>query len=126
MVLACPVPYRDPIEVLQVFAGDPVLAFLDSAAADPRSRYSYLAVEPYAVLTAGPDGVRVDGRPVAGDPFSVLKAEMAPHCMAPEAGPVPFRGGAIGYLAYEAARHVDRFPSLPADPHAVPEMVAAK
>ncbi len=124
VVLVCPVPFRDPVEVLQAFAGDPVLAFLDSAAADPRSRYSYLAVEPYTVLTAGPDGVRVDGHPVAGDPFTVLKAQMQPHRTAPEAGPVPFRGGAVGYLAYESARHVDRFPDPPKDPHAILEMVA--
>jgi len=108
---------------LQAFAGDPVLALLDSAAADPRSRYSYLAVEPYAVMTASADGVALDGEPVGTDPFAALAAHLDSHRLPTADGPVPFRGGVVGYLAYEAARHVDRFPPPAADRHAVPEMV---
>jgi len=118
------IAFRDPLVALQAFAGDAVVALLDSAAADPRSRWSYLAVEPFALLTADAAGVRRDGRLLQGDPFTALERELQALGPPPPAGPAPFVGGAVGYLAYEAARHVDRFPAAAADPAAVPELVA--
>lgn len=124
-----PLPWLEPLAVFRPFANDPVAALLDSAAtsalpqAGARSRYSYVAVEPYSVIVADADGVRVDGRPVAGDPFTVLRAQLGTCRVDGNAAPVPFAGGAVGYLAYEMGRHADRFPLLKADPHGVPEMV---
>ncbi|MFC0220596.1 anthranilate synthase component I family protein [Pseudochelatococcus lubricantis] len=118
-------PFGDPLATFQPFADDPVAALLDSAAVgDVRSRFSYLAVEPFSVITADERGVQVDGAQVDGDPFAVLQQALSRLRGGFEAHPaVPFRGGAVGYLAYEMGRHADRFPPLPADPFSVPEMV---
>ncbi|MGV6876366.1 aminodeoxychorismate synthase component I [Pseudochelatococcus sp. B33] len=132
-----PLPWREVLEVFRPFAKDPVAALLDSAATsalahagagdaqrgDARSRYSYIAVEPYSVIVADADGVRVDGTRAAGDPFTVLQRQLAACRIEDNAAPVPFAGGAAGYLAYEMGRHADRFPALAADPLGVPEMV---
>lgn len=128
-----PLEYRDVLEVFQPFSQDPVAALLDSAAtstlahphakSDIRSRYSYIAIEPFAVIRSDASGVCVDGIRVAGNPFSILQKHLAACRVVTENAVVPFIGGAVGYLAYEMGRHADRFPALANDPHAVPEML---
>ena len=145
-MLTIEIPYRDPLAAFAPFAGDPVCAFLDSAApGDPRGRWSYIAAAPFEVITATADGVRIDGRIVAGDPFGVLaarlkhfRAKRSPlrgHKMpsgnkpahtdnfSADAAEIPFRGGAIGFLGYELGRHLERLPAPhPAAPP-LPDMV---
>lgn len=145
-MLTIEIPYRDPLAAFAPFADDPVCAFLDSAApGDPRGRWSYIAAAPFEVLAAGPDGVRIDGRAVGGDPFRVLDArlehfraqwaplrvnEMRPSNTLAHAedvpangAEIPFRGGAVGFLGYELGRHLERLPAPhPAVP-AMPDMV---
>jgi para-aminobenzoate synthetase component 1 len=119
-----PLPYGEPPAAFLPFAGDPVAALLDSAAVgDVRSRFSFIACEPFAVIVADERGVAIDGQPVAGDPFAALQRALSPWRGFESFPGMPFCGGAIGYLAYETGRHADRFPPLPDDPHAVPEMV---
>jgi para-aminobenzoate synthetase component 1 len=117
-----PVPFRDPLAAFAAFASDPVAALLDSAASDAgRGRYAYIAAAPFRVISAGAK-VRVDGVPVEGDPFAVIERELA--ACAPPSGPcpVPFRGGAVGFLGYELGRHLEELPApLPHAP-AMPDM----
>ncbi|WGF89627.1 aminodeoxychorismate synthase component I [Marinivivus vitaminiproducens] len=115
-------PFRDPLAALSAFHDVHWLAFLDSAASDPRSHYSYIGLDPFRTIVADRDGVRIDGRSVQGDPFGTLRSELSAFRAAASDGPVPFTGGAIGYVAYEAGRHVDRFPPLRPDRLAVPDM----
>ena len=57
------IPYVDPPTAFARWRQAPFAAFLDSAATDdPRSRYSYIAVEPFRTLVADGAGVRIDGR----------------------------------------------------------------
>jgi para-aminobenzoate synthetase component 1 len=128
-VLRLDIPYGDPFAAFHAFADVPFCAFLDSAAAgDPRARFSYIALDPFRVITADGSGVRVDGQPVAGTPFEVLARQLADH-RAPHDGatgtgamPVPFRGGAVGFLGYELGRHLERLPAPRSGQPAVPEM----
>ena len=104
------IPYQDPICAAAAFAEDPMVVFLDSAApAGGRGRYSYIAADPYCVLTAG-ERVTVDGVECAGDPFTVLERALSGRgaITAPELP--PFQGGAAGFLGYELARHLERLP----------------
>ncbi|MFG1375286.1 aminodeoxychorismate synthase component I [Xanthobacter autotrophicus] len=128
-MLIVEIPYRDPFAALHAFADAPYCAFLDSAAeGDARARWSYLGADPFQVITSAADGVRVDGRIVPGNPFDVLAQSLAKNAIAANAvpaepSPVPFRGGAMGYLGYELGRHLERLPApRPANP-AVPELV---
>ena len=119
-----PISYRDPAAVFEAFAGDPVAALLQSCAGDgPRGRYSYIAALPFRVIVADAFGVRVDGAPVAGDPFTVLDRELSAHPPPEGACPVPFRTGAVGFLSYELGRHLERVPLAAPSPFAVPELV---
>jgi para-aminobenzoate synthetase component 1 len=81
-------------------------ALLESArASGPSGRYSIAASRPRLQLTARGRNVRVRraGRvkEFRADPFAVLKSLLAERRVAAPAG-VPFAGGAVGYLGYEA------------------------
>ncbi len=108
-----PLAYCDPVQVFRAFAGDAHAVLLHSAATDAqRGRYSYIAAEPFQVLTADGDGVRVDGTPIGGDPFTVLAEALRTYAMpADEASDgVPFTGGAVGFLSYELGGQLERLP----------------
>jgi para-aminobenzoate synthetase component 1 len=68
---------------------------------------------------------RVDGQTAAGDPFAVLARELLRMRLSPGAAPVPFAGGAIGFLGYELCRHLERLPCRHADDLGIPDMVIA-
>ena len=56
-----PIPYVEPLAAFAPLAGQPMAAFLDSAAGDVgglRNRYSYIAIDPYRVLSAGTNSSR--------------------------------------------------------------------
>ena len=108
------IPYANPLALLAVVADDPHAALLHSAVSDERGRHSLLAMEPFGVLTCRDGVVAIDGRPVEGRPFEVLRSQMAQHRLAPAPG-VPFAGGAIGYLGYELGRHLETVPQPPPD-----------
>jgi para-aminobenzoate synthetase component 1 len=89
-------PWRDPVETARAHAGAPGLALLLSDGS-PGGRWSYLALEPDAVVTLhredGEDGLSrlralLDGPPRGAD------------------GP-PFAGGVVGLMAYEYARRLE-------------------
>ncbi len=124
-----PIAFADPLTLVPALAKDPVFAFLDSAAADPgagdedRGRYSYLCADPWRVITADDTTVRVDSRPVAGDPFAVLAATLAEIAEdEPVACPVPFATGLCGVLGYGLGAWLERLAPAPADRLALPAM----
>jgi len=81
------------------------------------ARYSFIGTEPYRILRTGP------GCGYEGDPLRPVEAELGPVRPVPVEGLPRFTGGAVGYLAYEAARHFERLPSPPQDPLGLPEAI---
>src|ERR1700735_912679 len=119
-------PWREPVALFAAWSDDPYLAFLDSAApADPRGRYSYLAVEPFRILTAMDGRVFVDGVAVPGDPLTVLERELARYRIEPGAAPVPFAGGAVGFLGYELGHELMLQPGRHGNEMAIPDLAVA-
>lgn len=107
------VSWREPEQAFEHVRDDPHLVWLDSTGpVGPRSRYSYLCVDPFEIVRTGP----------GEDPFSLLADALArwPE-PAGDAGPVPFMGGAVGLLGYGAAHHLERLPHRHADDPDVPE-----
>jgi len=108
---AIPIPYREALSAFAAFAGDPVAAFLDSAAeAGGRGRYSYIAADPLLVLTTEGDKTAIDGTSVPGGPFDILEGELKKFRIRNNPRLPPFQGGAVGYLGYELGRHLERLP----------------
>jgi len=78
-------------------------------------RYSFIGTEPYRILTS-PAGA-------ASEPLRDIEDELGRFRVVAVPGLPRFHGGAVGYLAYEAARHFERLPSPAGDPLAMPEAV---
>jgi anthranilate synthase component 1 len=76
-------------------------------------RYSFIGTEPYRVLRTEA------GSPT--DPLDLIKEELDRFQLVPNADLPPFHGGAVGYLAYETARHFEELPVAPDDPFGLPE-----
>ncbi|HUY68084.1 MAG TPA: aminodeoxychorismate synthase component I [Alphaproteobacteria bacterium] len=119
------IPYRDPPAAFQPFAEDLVAAFPDNAApSGGERRVSYIAADPFCVIEASARGATVDGRAVKGDPFAVLACEMRAYAdFALADKPVPFAGGAAGYLGFELGDHLERLPPPPGDALGLPRMM---
>ena len=76
-------------------------------------RYSFIGTEPYRVLRSDA------GSPT--DPLTLIEEELRGFRLVPNEDLPPFHGGAVGYLAYETARHFEKLPVAPNDPFGLPE-----
>src|SRR5437870_5936482 len=86
---------------------------LESAEGGERmGRFSFIGVAPREVIVSRD-----------GDPLARLRAAVAGYERAGGAGLPRFSGGAVGYVAYEAARHFERLPLASRDPHGAPDAV---
>ncbi len=112
------IPYRNTVAAFAPLAAEDMSVLLESALPSPQGRYSYIARDPFRVIrcTAAPWQVSIDGRPCAGDPFSVLARELALFSDR-AAGPAPFAGGAIGFLSYELGGVIERLPAPRSTPY---------
>ena len=96
------------------------------------ARYSFVGVEPYLVIRVR-DGVAEyawlrGGRDVervpCADPLVALQTELDRRPVATVPGLPRFSGGAVGYLAYEAAARYERSVQIPeSDPLGLPEAI---
>lgn len=100
----------------------------------PLSRFSFIGLDPFLVLTAKgrnlsverlPDGRR---REFDGDPFECLRAVLDRfklQRLRQGSDDPPFMAGGIGYLAYELGRHLEKIPASALDDLDLPEMYFA-
>ena len=66
-VVIRPIPYREPLNAFAPLAGTAHAALLDSAVQSEQGRYSFIAFDPFRVITGEPlsGRVSVDGREIA-------------------------------------------------------------
>lgn len=98
--------------VAPAFAGLSHLAVLEGGADQRRDgRWSYLTADPADVIVWDPTGVHTRTGVVAGDDGFEALAALPRRVDEPAVGGPPFRGGAIGYLAYDVAYYLERLPN---------------
>ena len=92
------------------------------------ARYSFLATDPARVLTVRGDQVTIRNHAhskthsLAGrDPLDALRDFLAPYRAVCIPGLPRFFGGAVGYLAYDIVRHIERLPSTARDELDLPD-----
>jgi len=93
------------------------------------ARYSFLGTDPLMILSAK-DGVstlrRGNGRPQRlpdRDPLEALRRLLAEFKPVAVPGLPRFQGGAVGYLAYDMVRHMERLPKRAHDDLGLPDTV---
>lgn len=132
-----PVPYSIPVGIrLPLDFLNPVSAFLQlqaqgrqptfllegAAGHEQVGRYSYIGLDPFARLAItdqGLDWQRLDGQPstlppgvdATGNPMTAVGDILAAFRSQPmplaESGFPPFQGGAVGYVGFDAIRHLE-------------------
>jgi len=123
-----------PEQLFSALGRNPHTNLLLSGGVHPLSRFSFIGLDPFLVLTAKgrklsvvrlPDGRR---REFDGDPFECLRAVLDRfRFRRPWEGPdhPPFIAGGIGYLAYELGRQLEKLPATALDDLGLPEMYFA-
>ena len=109
-----PVGDLTPVDAMTTLGTEAPCFLLESAEGSGRvARWSLLGHQPDRFLT---------GDAAGEDPLRILQREIGGLRTAPPGGiDAPFTGGAVGYLAYEAARLYERLPAPERDPLRVPE-----
>jgi len=93
------------------------------------ARYSFLGTDPHMVLSAKDGAItlrRGNARPQrlpGGDPLEALRRLLAEFRPVAVAGLPRFQGGAVGYLAYDMVRHMERLPRRTRDDLGLPDAV---
>ncbi len=121
--LTAELPWIEPVAAYAAVAHLPAPALLESARLDPRlGRFSYLAADPFLLLTSKDGRISLGERTFTGDPFTVLQRLLRSFPLEPKAGLPPFQGGAVGYLGYDLCHHLERLPYPAADDTAFPDL----
>ncbi len=121
-MLTIPISCGDPAALFRSLAAEPWAMLLDSAAPHPQNgRFSYIVAEPFQTVESIGGRALVDGAPVPGSPFDALERALAAYPL-PSAGPVPFTGGAVGFIGYEAGTALEGLRSRHGNPGGQPDM----
>lgn len=126
--LVVEIAWQDPWRAARRLArrdGAPVpgLTFLDSAMRHPLlGRWSYVMAEPFGRFRVEAGVPRWDGAREAGTPVEALRARLRAYAQPRLPGEAGFQAGAAGYIAYEAGRLFDRFPTMAPEPGEGPEI----
>ena len=109
-------PAPDPVRCCEQLSGLPYRMFLDSAQhSSSLGRYSFVAADPAAV-------VRRRGED-AGDALDDIRRLLTPRAAKALPGLPPFQTGAIGYIAYEWGRTLERISAPRFDDLDLPDVV---
>ncbi len=115
-----------PPEAFEFFKDEPFSFFLDSGM-DPGKlgRYSFIGSSPFLVLkTRGTEITVTDEHGTTrstGVPFDVLDDLLKTYHVQSLSLPVPFIGGAVGYLSYDLYHFIERLPTRAVDDLQLPE-----
>jgi len=116
----------------------PVSAFLRIAAAEPEcfllesveggerlGRYTYIGIRPSRRIVSHGTEIEITEhgrtRHVSGDVFALLRDALAGHTPARVPGLPPFTAGAVGFLAYDVVRQIERLPDDTTDDLGLPD-----
>ena len=93
------------------------------------ARYSFLGGDPFMVLQAKDDRLSLRNaegkteRLPPGDPLGALRGLLKRFHPVAVPGLPRFQGGAVGYLAYDVVRHIERLPRTTRDDLGLPDAV---
>ena len=115
-----------PLDAFEIFKDRRFSFFLDSGM-DPRKlgRYSFIGSDPFMVLESRGNNITIshdtETKSLTGNPFDVLDNLLAIYRLDSKSSPVPFTGGAVGYLSYDLCHFIEKLPGNAIDDLRLPE-----
>ena len=113
-------------EAFELFHSQPHSFLLDGGM-DPQrlGRYSFIGIDPFLVMNSRGNQVttiRQDRQEKEqGNPFDVLGRLLETYRLDSSPSPIPFWGGAVGYLSYDLCHFIERLPTTAIDDLKLPE-----
>ncbi|MPZ53948.1 MAG: anthranilate synthase component I [Acidimicrobiia bacterium] len=116
-----------PVSIYEKLVGDQPGFLLESVEGGERwGRWSFVGWDPTATLSAF-DGVSdLGGGDVTlpdGDPLTVLESLINRESVADLPDLPPLHSGAVGFVGFDAVRHIEDLPDAPTDDRGLPELV---
>jgi len=113
-------------EAFEHFKDRPYSFFLDSGMDKQKlGRYSFMGGDPFLVFRSRGRDVELirEGHVecLDGNPFDILDGLLAKYKIENESMPMPFAGGAVGYLSYDLCHFIERLPAMAVDDLDLPE-----
>ncbi len=115
-----------PAKAFDRFYQERHAVFLDSGM-DPQrlGRFSFIGVDPFLVMKSRGKEISIltgnGEQRFYGNLFDVLDSLLSRYRLSDSAAPVPFIGGAVGYLAYDLCHFIERLPTSAVDDLQLPE-----
>jgi len=115
-----------PLDAFELLRDKQFSFFLDSGMdAHKLGRYSFIGSNPFLVLSTHGNEVTLtrgaEKSSSSGNPFDVLNHFLEVYRLDSGSSPVPFIGGAVGYLSYDLCHFIERLPSTTVDDLKLPE-----
>jgi para-aminobenzoate synthetase component 1 len=113
-------------EAFELFHSQPHSFFLDGGM-DPQrlGRYSFIGIDPFLVMSSRGNRVTIIQQDrqenEKGNPFDVLGRLLETYRLDSLPPPIPFLGGAVGYLSYDLCHFIERLPTAAVDDLMLPE-----
>jgi para-aminobenzoate synthetase component 1 len=113
-------------DAFELFHSQPHSFCLDSGMDSQRlGRYSFIGIDPFLVMSSQGNQVSIvqqDGQEnEEGNPFDVLRRLLETYRLDSLPAPIPFCGGAVGYLSYDLCHFIERLPTTAIDDLKLPE-----
>lgn len=113
-------PYVEPYLMVRNFSEDINFVFLDSATRSTKNdRFSYIAFDPYSVISCVNGLVFIDGVKSKATPLEILTKQISLYSFADR---LPFSGGLVGYLGYEFSNYIEPLINFK-KPRNIPDMM---
>src|SRR4030042_5214177 len=118
-----------PLTALEVFEllHSELNSFSLDSGMDPHrlGRYSFMGTDPFLVMTSRGNQVTLirQGKKEnkEGNPFDFLGKLLETYRLDSPTSPIPFWGGAVGYLSYDLCHFIERLPTTAIDDLKLPE-----
>jgi para-aminobenzoate synthetase component 1 len=105
------IAFDDPLQLFAIFAEQNGAVLLESAALrEACGRYSFIAVDPYLILSSKDALVQLANQTLTGDPLTVLQETLQLYPLNFHPDMPPFQGGVAGYFGYDLCHHMEALP----------------
>jgi len=114
------------VALFGLFRREPFCFFLDSSM-DPQKlgRYSFMGANPFLLLKSRDENISITRDGVEsveqGNPLDTLGRYLETYRLDSDILPVPFAGGAVGYISYDIRNFIEKLPNRAVDNLRLPE-----